>query len=261
MLTQDNVLISARNGCTFDHLDETEEVIAYLPLAWVGDHIFSYAQSIVAGFCVNCPESPDTVVEDRREIGTDLLLRAAARVREPADAASWCAWRTPAALKRRMFHYFIGVAKRCGEKILNGERVPLGDRLLYGLGEVLVYAPLKNRSASRACASPIRRARRSARSCSVLPLARHQPEAALRPDRSLASTSPCSPTARSAPTPSGRPGPTSKCSIAEDGEVLFKSPGVFQAYYKDPEADRRAPRRRTAGCIPAMPASSTRPAT
>ena len=44
-----------------------------------------------------------------------------------------------------MFHYFIGVAKRCGEKILNGESVPLGDRLLYGLGNVLVYAPLKNR--------------------------------------------------------------------------------------------------------------------
>ncbi len=57
MLTHDNVLISARNGNLFDQLGEDEEIIAYLPMAWVGDHIFSYAQAYVAGFCVSCPES------------------------------------------------------------------------------------------------------------------------------------------------------------------------------------------------------------
>ena len=70
MLSHENVLISAHNGNVFDSLGPDEEVIAYLPLAWVGDHIFSYAQSYDAGFCVNCPEAAETVVEDRREIGT-----------------------------------------------------------------------------------------------------------------------------------------------------------------------------------------------
>jgi len=70
MLSFDNMVISARNGNLFDNLDEKDDVIAYLPLAWVGDHLFSYAQHYVAGYCVNCPEAAETVVEDRREVGT-----------------------------------------------------------------------------------------------------------------------------------------------------------------------------------------------
>ncbi len=70
MLSFDNAIISARNGNLFDHLGENEETIAYLPLAWVGDHLFSYAQHYVAGFCVNCPEAGETVIDDRREVGT-----------------------------------------------------------------------------------------------------------------------------------------------------------------------------------------------
>src|SRR5207244_13383322 len=69
MLTYDNMIVSARNGNLFDKLDENEETIAYLPLAWVGDHLFSYAQHYVAGYCVNCPEAGETAIEDRREVG------------------------------------------------------------------------------------------------------------------------------------------------------------------------------------------------
>ncbi|RMF05255.1 MAG: long-chain fatty acid--CoA ligase, partial [Alphaproteobacteria bacterium] len=69
VLSHDNILISAHNGNLFDNLDENEEMIAYLPMAWVGDHVFSYGQSYDAGFCVSCPESPETVLDDRREIG------------------------------------------------------------------------------------------------------------------------------------------------------------------------------------------------
>ncbi|HMN52518.1 MAG TPA: AMP-binding protein, partial [Xanthobacteraceae bacterium] len=74
MLTYDSVVVSSRNANTFDNLTEKEEVIAYLPMAWVGDHIFSYAQSYVAGYTVNCPESPETIIEDRREIGTSYAF-------------------------------------------------------------------------------------------------------------------------------------------------------------------------------------------
>jgi long-chain acyl-CoA synthetase len=81
MLTHANILISARNGNLYDQLDENEEVIAYLPLAWVGDHIFSYAQSYVAGFCVNCPESSETVVEDAAKSALHTLSRRHASTR------------------------------------------------------------------------------------------------------------------------------------------------------------------------------------
>ena len=152
-LTHDNVLISARNGNLYDDLDEKEEVIAYMPLAWVGDHIFSYAQSYVAGFCVNCPEAGETVVEDRREVGTTYAF-APPRIYENLLTLTMVRMEDAGKLKRRMFHYFIDFARKWGEKILNKERVPLHVRLIYWLGEGLVYAPLKK--PLRAVADPCR---------------------------------------------------------------------------------------------------------
>ncbi|WP_406854879.1 AMP-binding protein [Alsobacter sp. KACC 23698] len=238
MLSYANVLVSARNGCDFDGLDETEETIAYLPLAWVGDHIFSYAQSLVAGFCVNCPESPDTVVEDRREIGTTYAF-APPRVYENLLTLTMVRMEDAAAFKRRLFHYFLGVAKRVGEPILNGESVGLMDRLLYGLGEILVYGPLKNRfgfsrikvayTAGEAIGPEIFR---FFRSLGInLKQLYGQTEASvyvtLQPDAEIRADT------------VGRPAPEVEVRIAENGEVMFRSPGVFQAYYKDPEATAR----------------------
>jgi long-chain acyl-CoA synthetase len=62
-----------------------DEVLAYLPLAWVGDHYLNFAQGLVAGFCTACPESADRAGRPQGD-RADLLFRAAARVREPADA-------------------------------------------------------------------------------------------------------------------------------------------------------------------------------
>jgi long-chain acyl-CoA synthetase len=234
MLTHENVLVSARNGNAFDNLTENEEVIAYLPLAWVGDHIFSYAQSYVAGFCVNCPESPETVVEDRREIGTTYAF-APPRIYENLLTLTMVRMEDASALKRRVFHYFIDVARRWGEKILNKEPVPLYARLLYGLGEILVYGPLKNRfglsrirvgyTAGEAIGPEIFRFYRALginlkqlygqTEASVYITA--QPDAEIHADTV------------------GKPNIDVEIRIAESGEVLFRSPGVFTGYYKDPE--------------------------
>ena len=113
-------------------------------MAWVGDHLFSYGQAYAAAMCVCCPESPETVVEDRREIGPTYFF-APPRVFENLLTQIMVRMEDAGALKRRMFHVFLGVARRCGEDILNGKRVGAADRLLYGLGNFLVYAPLRNR--------------------------------------------------------------------------------------------------------------------
>jgi long-chain acyl-CoA synthetase len=234
MLTYDNVLISAQNGNAYDRLDENEEVIAYLPLAWVGDHIFSYAQSYAAGFCVNCPETGETVVEDRREIGTTYAF-APPRVYENLLTLTMVRMEDASALKRAMFHYFLGVARRWGEKILNREKVPLYARFLYRLGDVLVYGPLKNRFGL----SRIRVAYTAGeaigpdmfsffRSLGInLKQLYGQTEASVyitaQPDgENYADTV-------------GKPNQDVELRIAENGEVLFRSPGVFAGYYKDPE--------------------------
>ena len=234
MLTMDNVLISAVNGNAFDTLTEKEEVIAYLPLAWVGDHIFSYAQSYTAGFCVNCPESPETVVDDRREVGTTYAF-APPRIYENLLTLTMVRMEDASPLKRRMFHFFIDHARRWGEKILNKESVPLHARLVYWLGDCMAYGPLKNRfglsrirvgyTAGEAIGPEIFRFYR-ALGINLKQLY-GQTEASVyitaQPDGEILADT------------VGKPNIDVDIKVAESGEVLFKSPGVFAGYFKDPE--------------------------
>jgi long-chain acyl-CoA synthetase len=234
MLTFDAVVISSRNANNFDHLTEKEEVIAYLPMAWVGDHIFSYAQSYIAGFCVNCPESPETVIEDRREIGTSYAF-APPRVYENLLTLTMVRMEDSGPVKRSMFHYFIRHARKWGEKILNRESVPFVARLIYLLGDVLVYAPLKNRyglsrirvayTAGEAIGPEIFRYYR-ALGVNLKQLY-GQTEASVyitaQPDGEIYADT------------VGKPSPQVEIKIEDNGEVLFRSPGVFTGYYKDPE--------------------------
>src|SRR5262245_37151364 len=235
MLTHANIVISARNGNRFDGFGPADTLLAYLPMAWVGDHLFSYGQAYAAAMCVCCPESPETVVEDRREIGPTYFF-APPRVFENLLTQIMVRMEDAGALKRRMFHAFLGVARRCGEDILNGKRVSAADRLLYGLGNLLVYAPLRNRmgfsrtrvayTAGEAIGPELFRFYR-ALGINLKQLY-GQTEATvyitLQPDGEVYSDS------------VGKPAPDVDIRLADSGEVLFKSPGVFLKYYKNDEA-------------------------
>jgi long-chain acyl-CoA synthetase len=143
MLTAGRSIAAATDTVAFDHLSDRDEVLAYLPLAWVGDHYLNFAQGLVAGFCTACPESADTAQADLKEIGPTFYF-APPRVFENLLTRVMIRMEDAGSLKRRMFHHYIAVAKQWGEKILNGQEVPLSARLSYGLGNLLVYAPLKN---------------------------------------------------------------------------------------------------------------------
>jgi long-chain acyl-CoA synthetase len=231
---------TARVLVAFDGFTDNDDILCYLPMAWVGDFLYSYAQMHIAGFCLNCPESPETVMTDLREIGPtyyfgpprvyeNILTQVMIRIED----ASW--------LKRRMFHAFMGLAKRVGMKILEGKSgVSLKDRLLYGLGGLLVYGPLKN----------------------VLGMSRirvaYTGGEAIGPDlfdfyRSIGvnlkqlygMTETCvtvcmHPSGDVRLETVGPPMPGVEVRIAESGEVLVRSPGVMKEYYKQPDATREA---------------------
>src|SRR6266404_6103647 len=141
--THSAFIVSAQGGCEFDKLDSRDSILSYLPMAWVGDHLFSYAQWLVAGFSINCPESGETVMTDLREIGPTYYF-APPRVFENLLTQVMIRMEDASAIKRWLFHHFTGVARRCGSSILDGKPVAVSDRLLYALGNVLVYAPLRN---------------------------------------------------------------------------------------------------------------------
>src|SRR5215467_15146584 len=137
-------IVSAQGGCDFDKLGPEDSILSYLPMAWVGDHLFSFAQWLAAGFTINCPESSDTVMTDMREIGPTYYF-APPRIFENLLTQVMIRMDDASALKRWLFRRFMAVAKRCGAEIMDGKPgVSLVDRFLYRLGAVLIYGPLRN---------------------------------------------------------------------------------------------------------------------
>ena len=141
--THNSLLDRARAGADFDHLTEREEVLAYLPPAWIGQNIFSYSQWLACGYVVNCPESAATVNIDLKEVGPTYYF-APPRVFEGLLTSVMIRMEDAGAIKRAMFHRFMAVAQRAGPALMDGRSVGLADRLMYQLGNWLVYGPLRN---------------------------------------------------------------------------------------------------------------------
>ena len=235
VLSFENVIHSARAAIEFDALTDREETLAYLPMAWVGDHIFSHGQSYCAGFCVSCPESGETVLHDLRELGPSYFF-APPRIFESILTTVMIRMEDAGWVKRKLFHFFMAVAKRCGSRILDGQPVSPVDRVLYFLGDVLIYGPLRNTlgfsrirlalTAGEAIGPDIFDFYRSLGinlkqlygSTETSVCVTIQPDGEIRPDTV------------------GRPLRGVEIKIAEDGELLLKGPGIFQEYFKNPEA-------------------------
>ena len=143
VLTHHSQIDRAMVAAEMEGLSDADVVLAYLPPAWIGQNIFSYAQPFVTGYCICCPESAETVMSDMREIGPTyyfapprvleaLLTQVSIRIQD-----LW--WGG-----RKAYDFFMQVANRTGGAILDRRPVPLKDRLLYLLGEACVYGPLRN---------------------------------------------------------------------------------------------------------------------
>jgi len=234
-----NLLSAGRAGADMERLTDREEVLAYLPMAWVGQNIFSYTQWLVCGFTVNCPESATTVQADMREIGPTYYF-APPRVLEALLTQVMIRMEDASAIKRRMFHYFMNVARRVGGRLLDKQPVGLGGRLLYGLGDWLVYAPLRNAlgmsrirvayTAGEAIGPDLFTFYRSlginlkqlygSTETSVFVCV--QPDGGVKPDTV------------------GPPISGVEIRLTDSGEILIRSPGLFREYYKSPEATRES---------------------
>ena len=166
MLTHENVVVSGENANMFDHFTQADTMIAYLPMAWVGDHIFSYGQAYAGALCIACPESPDTIVEDRREIGPTYFF-APPRVFENLLTQIMVRMEDAGPLMRGMFHYFLRVARRSGEKILMASRSGSWIDCSTRVAICSFMRRCATAWGSRTCAWPIRLARPSAPSCSA----------------------------------------------------------------------------------------------
>ena len=236
VLSQDNIIVTSRASADFDNLVETDSILAYLPMAWVGDFIFSMGQAYVKGFCVCCPESADTMMADLREIGPTYYF-APPSIFERLLTTVTIRMEDAGRTKRWLFKTFMDHAKSVAAKRRAGEALSFTDKLKYSLGEIFVYGPLKNTlgmsrvrvgyTAGEAIGPDLFEFYRSIginlkqlygqTEASVF--ITQQPDDAVDPDCVGVVT------------------PGVELRIDEgSGEVFYRSPGVFQEYYKNPEA-------------------------
>ena len=235
VLSNRNIVETSKASSEFDKLTETESILAYLPMAWVGDFIFSVGQAYWCGFCTNCPESTTTMYENLHEIGPTYFF-APPRYFEERITILTIRMEDAGAFKRGMYKWFMKLASRVGPKILDGQSVGLGDRLLYAIGNVLVYRPVRNRAGM----SNVRVAYTAGeaigpeifdfwRSLGInLKQLYGQTEASVfitqQPDNEVRADT------------VGVPSPGVELKIAESGEVFYRSPGVFVEYFKNAES-------------------------
>ena len=237
MLSHRNLIETARSAVARERLDETEEVVAYLPMAWIGDHMFSFSQSMVAGFTTNCPESAETVLADLKEIGPTYFF-APPRIWENILTSVMIRVDDSAWIKRGLVRFFLDLARRVERARLGHRPVALRDRLLYPLGRLLVYGPLRDNlgmsrirvayTAGEAIGPELFEFYRSL-GINVKQLYGMTESSALiciqqDGDVKLDTVGP--------------PLPGVEVRVSPSGEVLYRSPGVFQGYYKNPEATR-----------------------
>ncbi len=231
-----NLITMAAVASQLEHLTPDEDVLAYLPIAWIGQNIFSYAQWLATGFTVNCPESAATVTADMREIGPTYYF-APPRVLEAMLTQVTIRMEDAAAIKRKMFAYFMNVARDVGERLLQHDAsVSLLERIKYRLGDICVYGPLRNALGM----SRVRVAYTAGeaigpdlfvfyRSLGInLKQLYGSTETAvfvcIQPDGQVKSDT-VGPAVRGV-----------EVRTAESGEVLIRSPGLLREYYKNPAA-------------------------
>ncbi len=233
--THASLLDRARAGAEFDRLTESEEVLAYMPPAWIGQNIFSYAQWLACGYVVNCPESAATVMIDLKEIGPTYYF-APPRVFEGLLTSVMIRMEDAGALKRRMFHACMDLARRVGPALRDGQAVGLFDRLKYALGDLLVYGPLRNNlgfsrvrvaytageaigpdlfTFYRAIGINLKQLYGSTETAVFVCM---QPDNAVKADTV------------------GVPCRDVEIKVADNGEILVRSPGLLLEYYKNPAA-------------------------
>ncbi|MEM8630505.1 MAG: AMP-binding protein [Pseudomonadota bacterium] len=235
VLSNRNIITTSKASAEFDHLQQDEDILAYLPMAWVGDFIFSIGQAYWCGFCVNCPEGEATMMTDLREIGPTYYF-APPRIFETQLTHVLIRMEDAGRFKRWLFARYMEIAKRVGPAILDGKPVSGMARFRYWLGNFFIYGPLKNTmglsrvrvgyTAGEAIGGEVFDFYRS--------LGINLKQLYGQTEASVFITQQRDGEVR--PETVGTPTPGVELKIGDGGEVFYRSPGSFQSYYKNAES-------------------------
>jgi long-chain acyl-CoA synthetase len=237
MLTHHNLIGGFQAVVDAEGWHERDEMVVYLPMAWIGDFAFSVVGSLCAGVTLSCIETPDTYRRDLREIGPTLFL-GPPRQWENSCTAIKVRMEEADRLKRRLYETFLAVGYRIERLLQAGQPVPRKLRLARWLGEFLVFAPLRDLMGARR----IRLAYSGGAPLGedlmnffralgvnlkqIYALTESSAVCTVQPDGEANSET------------MGRPIPGVELKITGNNEIRMRGPMVFRGYFKNEEATR-----------------------
>jgi long-chain acyl-CoA synthetase len=241
VMSHANFVHAIRGILEVERYQPTDEILAYLPAAWIGDTFWSLAGSLIVGATVNCPERPETVLDNLREIGPHVLVappriweNLVSTIQVRIDDASW--------LKRRLARWLLPVGEEVARRRMQRRPISLRLSLLHALGEFFVFGPLRDHLG-------FRRARYAYTGGAPL-----GPEVFLffraiginlkevYGQTEITGVSCVQRDGDIKLGTVGKPFPNTEVRLTETGEVITRSPSVFLGYYKNPEATAAAVR-------------------
>lgn len=233
-LKHGHILYGVRNAANAGYFAEGEVHMAYLPIAWVGDFIFSIGAALALRFVVNIPERQETSQSDLREIAPTLYFcsprawsNMLTRIQVGIDESP--------PFKQKMYHHFMDYALRLERARLDGKSPSVGQKLWYWVGKQLIYAPIKDRLGLSRVQRPYTAGEAIGEEVFLFFRA-----LGLNLRQFYGQTENCAlAAAQSADEVKlhavGRPFPGVEIKIDEDGEILMRGDNVFDGYYNKPE--------------------------
>jgi len=239
MLSFRNLLTMALNLHAVDPKRPDDEFVSFLPLAWIGEQMMSLSTALAVGLTVNFPEEPETVSEDIREIGPNVMF-APPRVWESLTSTVQVKIMDTTPFKRFMFERCMPVGRKVADLRFEKKPVPLRWRALYRLAHLALFRALKDRlgmtnlrSASTGGAALGPDVFRFFHAMGV-------PLKQIYGQTEIAGISCIHREGNIAFHTVGEPIPETELRISEEGEILSRSPSVFLGYYKSEAATREA---------------------
>ena len=233
--THKSIIGASMAAVEFDQFNNRDSILSYLPMAWVGDFMISVGLGMAAGGCINCPEGPDTMQPDFREIGPSFFF-GPPPLWERLKTSVYIRIEDASPIKKAAFHYFMDTAAKVGKDIMEKKPVGIWDRVKYSLGNIIIFGPLKNMlgmskvriayTAGEAISSELFDFYRS--------LGINLKQLYGQTEASVFLTMQGNDEVYSDTV--GKPLKGVELKIANSGEVLYRAPGTFKEYYKNPKA-------------------------
>ena len=233
--THKSIIGASMAAVEFDQFNNRDSILSYLPMAWVGDFMISVGLGMAAGGCINCPEGPDTMQPDLREIGPSFFF-GPPPLWERLKTSVYIRIEDASPIKKAAFHYFMNTAAKVGKDIMEKKPVGIWDRVKYSLGNIIIFGPLKNMlgmskvriayTAGEAISSELFDFYRS--------LGINLKQLYGQTEASVFLTMQGNDEVYSDTV--GKPLKGVELKIADSGEVLYRAPGTFKEYYKNPKA-------------------------